>query len=391
MSKPFVETTRALKADHFRASMIALILVVILLGVWLWWFLFGRIAAWEVSHLATLEVANRAFAVDAALAGKVAEPPPEVGERVVAGSQLLRLDAEIPVSALRAADQRLVNLEAEMVALAGQAEANRAALMRSLAEKQSLIQEVAVQLKDADAQVAINEDIVGRYTELTDQKLMSDLDLLKAKSTLENARAVKAQLAHRLDLYRNEEQTTTLELKRLQAEIEIERTKLLGSIEGVKQDISQLRETIDRHIIRAPESGTLGEVATLQEGSFVSAGYGIATIIPEGKPHIVARFTPALALGRIKVGQGARLRLEGFPWTQYGSIEARVTSVRQQPRDGYIQVHLALDGPTPERIPIQHGMPGTVEVHTGDYAPAVLMLRALGKVVGGSGSEGASE
>ena len=203
MSKPFVETTRALKADHFRASMIALILVVILLGVWLWWFLFGRIAAWEVSHLATLEVANRAFAVDAALAGKVAEPPPEVGERVVAGSQLLRLDAEIPVSALRAADQRLVNLEAEMVALAGQAEANRAALMRSLAEKQSLIQEVAVQLKDADAQVAINEDIVGRYTELTDQKLMSDLDLLKAKSTLENARAVKAQLAHRLNLYRN--------------------------------------------------------------------------------------------------------------------------------------------------------------------------------------------
>lgn len=383
LSKPFVETTRALKADHFRVALLALLLAALLLAGWLWWFVFGRIAAWEVSHLASLEVAGRAFGVDAPIAGKVAVSPPEVGARVTVGMPLLQLDASVPEAALRAARSRLLNLEAERATLAAQARANQAALRRSLAEKQSLIQEVSVQVKDARAQVVIQEDVVARYSELSEKRLMSELELLKAKSALENVRALEAQLMHRLSLYRNEEQTTTLELQRLQAEIEQQRTQLQGHIEAAQQDIEQLQDTIERHVIRAPQAGSLGEVAALQPGGFVGSGYRIATIVPDGEPQIVARFTPALAVGRIAVGQRARLRLDGFPWTQYGSIQARVVAVGQQPRDGYVEVRLDLYGSVPAKIPIQHGMPGSVEVHTGDYAPVTMMLRALGKFTDG--------
>ena len=33
---------------------------------------------------------------------------------------------------------------------------------------------------------------------------------------------------------------------------------------------------------------------------------------------------PVAVVGRIRPGQPARLRLEGFPWTQYGTVAATV-------------------------------------------------------------------
>lgn len=45
--------------------------------------------------------------------------------------------------------------------------------------------------------------------------------------------------------------------------------------------------------------------------------------------HLVlgAEFAPSSALGRVRPGQRARVRLAGFPWTEYGTISASVASV----------------------------------------------------------------
>ena len=36
---------------------------------------------------------------------------------------------------------------------------------------------------------------------------------------------------------------------------------------------------------------------------------------------------PEAALGRVRPGQSARMRLSGFPWTQWGTVPATVTRV----------------------------------------------------------------
>ena len=81
-------------------------------------------------------------------------------------------------------------------------------------------------------------------------------------------------------------------------------------------------------------------------------------------------------------GQPARLRLDGFPWAQYGSLAATVTSVATEARDGVIRVELQLPPETPTAIPLQHGLPGTVEVEVERISPATLVLRAVGTRLG---------
>jgi membrane fusion protein (multidrug efflux system) len=154
--------------------------------------------------------------------------------------------------------------------------------------------------------------------------------------------------------------------------------------------VERLAHEIERRRIRAPMAGRLREIAELRIGSVVREGDRLAAVVPWGELQVVADFLPPSALGRIRVGQSARLRLEGFPWTQYGSLAATVRRVASEVRNGRVRVELSLDPDHASPIPLQHGLPGSVEVQVERLAPATLVLRAAGKllarpVAGGQG------
>ena len=133
--------------------------------------------------------------------------------------------------------------------------------------------------------------------------------------------------------------------------------------------------------VTAPVDGRLGEVAGLRPGAVVREGEGLGAVVPSGGLRVVAEFAPSSALGRVRPGQPARMRLEGFPWTEYGQVDATVSSVGAEPRSGTVRVELAVR-PDPESpIPLQHGMPGTVEIEIERVSPATLVLRTLGDLL----------
>src|SRR4029078_8616317 len=111
-----------------------------------------------------------------------------------------------------------------------------------------------------------------------------------------------------------------------------------GDAQAAESTIARLREQIERHEVRAPVSGTIADVAALRTGAYVAGGQKLATVVPHGGLIIVGEFAPAAVLGRIHPGQPARLRLDGFPWAQYGMIDARVVRVAGEVRDGLVRV-----------------------------------------------------
>jgi membrane fusion protein (multidrug efflux system) len=76
------------------------------------------------------------------------------------------------------------------------------------------------------------------------------------------------------------------------------------------------------------------------------------------------------------------MRLEGFPWAEYGALRLKVIRVASEIRDGTVRVELALDGSQPSRIPLQHGLPGIVEVEVERTTPMAVILNAAGHFVG---------
>ena len=136
------------------------------------------------------------------------------------------------------------------------------------------------------------------------------------------------------------------------------RRKELAQLEGQRATSAatsvQLEHEIARRRIRAPISGRLGEIAPLRVGGVVKEGEKLGAIIPSGDIRIVAEFLPAAAIARVRPGQPARMRPDGFPWTQYGMLAATVRRVANEPRSGKIRVELDVEASQRSPIPIQH-------------------------------------
>lgn len=146
----------------------------------------------------------------------------------------------------------------------------------------------------------------------------------------------------------------------------------------MRSTISRLRYEIERHKVRAATGGKIGETAILRTGGVVSGGEKLAAILPEGRLLVAAQFAPA-AMGRMRAGQKARVRLAGYPWTQYGALSATVARVSSEVRDGTVRVELNLDPGQKTSIPLQHGLPGSVEVAVETVSPARLTMRLAGE------------
>ncbi|HZC01505.1 MAG TPA: hypothetical protein VE844_09130, partial [Gammaproteobacteria bacterium] len=87
----------------------------------------------------------------------------------------------------------------------------------------------------------------------------------------------------------------------------------------------------------------------------------------------------ARVLGRVHPEQTARMRLDGFPWAQYGSIVVKVDRVAREIRNGRVRVEFLPNSPDDSSLLLQHGLPGSVEVEIEQTTPAVLALRAAGQ------------
>ena len=213
--------------------------------------------------------------------------------------------------------------------------------------------------------------------------VVAELDLNRSVADAQQRRAAAESLHYAVVRLEGEQHTKTNERKAHIQQLTSELNKLRGDRATAGVTLQRLEEEVDRRWIRAPVDGKLGEVAPLRIGMIVHEGEKLAAVVPTGKLRVVANFDPPAALGRIRPGQHARLRLEGFPWAQYGSVTATITNVASEIRDGSIRVELALDAHSDSRIPLQHGLPGSVEVEIETLSPANLVLRTAGSLLAG--------
>lgn len=162
------------------------------------------------------------------------------------------------------------------------------------------------------------------------------------------------------------------------ARLRREAVELEGDLSVDAATIKRLEHDLEDRTVRAPVSGRIEEKLPFRLGTVVRAGEKLGTIVPPGETRIVA-FVPVAAVGRVRPGQAARLRLDGFPWTQCGTVAATVTAVGNEANEGLIRVELGVERAASPRIPLQHGQTGSVEIAVEQASPAVLVLRAAGQ------------
>ena len=110
----------------------------------------------------------------------------------------------------------------------------------------------------------------------------------------------------------------------------------------------------------------------------VTSTYLLAVVVAEGDLRVVADFEPDVAVGVIRPGQKAQLRLAAFPWTQYGTVPATVRELGTETSSDHVRVELTIDARERSDIPLQHGLSTAVDIEVARVSPAALLLRSIG-------------
>lgn len=325
-----------------------------------------------------------------------------------ARTDMARLDALLEPEPLRAF--RPQDLPPHMVELA------RSQLAAQLAEHQGKLASLRSELarKSADLRTAESE-IKGfvkaeaeaqnrfnvRHT-LAGQGLNSQLDLSRAKEDLDKAQTSGMSQKSKLDEIRAA--IDSLNFQRDQAKAEFRRdasTRLAESRAKASSAENELAKATQRQQVlslTAPVDGTAQQLEVHTIGGVVQPAQKLLVIVPAGSTLEVDARLPNKDIAFIEVGQEAVVKVDAFPFTRYGTITGRITTVSldavqdEQKKEYYFPIRVALDRAAigvenGKQIPLTPGMTVSAEVRTGTRRPIEYVLAPLQKYKDESGRE----
>jgi membrane fusion protein len=229
-------------------------------------------------------------------------------------------------ASLQTQDARLLD-QSNALAAASLAEQSRMSVqmvgleqeLRNIAEQivvqQSLVASAQKELDSAQVVAArgfiSRRDMLIREEQLANRKQqLSQLEQSRASKTaqLEDSRRAVGQTAAQAQAQSANFKATRAELARQQIDV---------SVAG-------------GYVLTAPASG-MATAITVKAGQSVGPSTPLLSIIPKGSKLRAELPIPATMIGFVRMGQEVKLSIDAFPYQQFGTIKARISSIPGAP------------------------------------------------------------
>lgn len=178
-----------------------------------------------------------------------------------------------------------------------------------------------------------------------------------------------------LQIIQNEQQLVELTLQRENEVAEYERS----IAQSRQQLLAQIAQWKQQYVLEAPAPGRVTLVSYWSENQHVGVGDKLASIVPDGKTEVIGRMqVPTAGFGKVKVGQTVNVKLNGYPYMEFGVLKGQIRSLSAVPEQiqsqtGTTAVYIAEvvfpDGMRTsykKELPMIQQMDGTAEIITED-------------------------
>jgi HlyD family secretion protein len=119
--------------------------------------------------------------------------------------------------------------------------------------------------------------------------------------------------------------------------------ELTGRLAASLRDLRSVMTEWDRvNVIRATQAGRVRLFGVWSESQNLKAGDTFAIVEPLDQTPTAFAFVPAAGFGKVRLGQRVTLRLDAFPYHEFGLVDARVAAVSAVAVDGQYRVLLDL-------------------------------------------------
>jgi len=137
--------------------------------------------------------------------------------------------------------------------------------------------------------------------------------------------------------------TTEREISGLLAARHDRDIELTGRLAAALRDLRGVMMEWERiNVIRATQAGRARLFGVWSESQNLKAGDTFAIIEPINSAPTAFAFVPAAGFGKVKLGQRVTIRLDAYPYHEFGLVEARVAAASAVAVDGQYRVLLDL-------------------------------------------------
>jgi HlyD family secretion protein len=146
-------------------------------------------------------------------------------------------------------------------------------------------------------------------------------------------------------------------------------------LSALKTAYSELLSAIENweqvYLLRSPVDGTVTFSAFWKSNQFVNAGDKVLAIVSQTPGEIIGRIqSPSSGSGKIKPGQRVNIKVQGYPYMEYGTLQGRVRTVSLISNENtyFIEVELpqGLKTGTGKTLDFTGELTGQAEVITDD-------------------------
>lgn len=208
------------------------------------------------------------------------------------------------------------------------------------------------------------------------------LYMRKMITPVEYETSLRALLEMKSTLIGNEADMASARLSGIETQQQAEELSIeyANTINGFEQHISQSRQNLinsihswkEQYLLISPACGQVTFVNYWHSNQWIWAGERLVSIIPEDSEKITGRlYIPIEGIGSIEKGQTVIIRLDGYPYMEYGMINGYINNISAVPdeENQYIAEVIFPEGLTTTRkmnLPLIQQMTGEGRIMTKD-------------------------
>ena len=272
-------------------------------------------------------------------AGVIAELMVKEGDEVAAGASIARITIDRSGTNAVSGDEAvtrelgnrktLLEQEREQTVTLGQQQVDQ--LKKRVADLKEEITQVDREIELQQKRLASSRIIAKRYTELENDKFISDIVVRQKQDDVTDQQIKTQALRRQRAALEKELASARLDIPSIALRTRTQTEQVARQISEISQssaerDVRREQDIKREMLVRAPFAGTITNIA-LSRGQTVAADTPLATLLPKDSALHAELLVPTRAIGFVHPGQDVSLRYEAFPYERFGQYRGSVASV----------------------------------------------------------------
>jgi hypothetical protein len=224
-----------------------------------------------------------------------------------------------------------------------------------------------------ETELALSKEKFTTDSTLFAQKVISQMDYNQSKAVyIQQQRLARNTEAESIN--------TQLQIAVLAKQVEeIEASSLTkenqlrtACTESLKELQAQIKTWKENYLFIAPTAGTVAYLQSLENNQYIETSKNLFSIVPIGGEVIAKAELPLAGSGKVKNGQLVNIKLDSYPFEQFGMLTGEVKSISLLPNNDRYLVTLELkQGMTTTHqteLPFRQQLKGQTEIITEDLS-----------------------